>query len=215
MSRYTTEIRYICENAAGLTESVGYSKVEQVINAARPKIFDFYYPIYDEAYRGVLETKILKHFYTREIGAETVGLWKLWLNRRLNEIMPVYNDLYKSALLKFNPLYDVDLTTDRRKEGSGNTDTTYKGDDWRYFHDTPQGGVQGLASLSYLTEAERNDNTDVTKGAYTDTEDYIEHVKGKSGGASFSSLLKEYRETLINIDLMLINELNDLFMNLW
>lgn len=219
MSKYTTELRYICETAAGLSESVGYNDVENVIAAARPKIFDFSYPLFDPDYKPVIETKILKHFYTREIGAETAGLWKLWLNRRLNEIMPYFNDLYKSALLEFNPLYDVDLTTERNKDGSGSNTNNAKStaDDWRYYSDTPQGGISGLESLTYLTEAERLKNSGQTdsSGKYTDTETYLEHVYGKSGGASFSALLKEYRETFLNIDMLVIHELDDLFFNLW
>lgn len=111
MSKYTTEVRYICEVNAGLTESTGGNDVEQVIANSRAKIFDFNYPIYDESYRIILETKILKHFYTREIGLETVGLWKLKLNTKMNEIMPYYNQLYKSALLEFNPLWTDDYQT--------------------------------------------------------------------------------------------------------
>lgn len=111
MSKYTTEVRYICETEAGLEESVGGNSVNEIIALARPKIFDFSYPIYDENYRNILETKILKHFYTREIGLETVGLWKLKLDTKLNEIMPYYNQLYKSALLEFNPLWTDDYQT--------------------------------------------------------------------------------------------------------
>lgn len=111
MSKYTTEVRYICEVNAGLTESTGGNDVEQVIANSRAKIFDFNYPIYDESYRSILETKILRHFYTREIGLETVGLWKLKLNTKMNEIMPYYNQLYKSALLEFNPLWTDDYQT--------------------------------------------------------------------------------------------------------
>lgn len=111
MSKYTTEVRYICETEAGLEESVGGNSVNEVIALARPKIFNFSYPIYDESYRNILETKILKHFYTREIGLETVGLWKLKLDTKMNEIMPYYNQLYKSALLEFNPLWTDDYQT--------------------------------------------------------------------------------------------------------
>ena len=113
MSKYTTEVRFICEVNSGLNESVGYSKIEDVITGAMPKIFDFDFPIFDESYRSVLERKILKHFYTREICEETVGLWKLRLNTRLNEIMPYYNKLYKSELLNFNPLYTDNLKRER------------------------------------------------------------------------------------------------------
>ena len=123
MSKYTTEVRYICETAAGLTNSEGYNSVEDIIYKALPSVFNFTFPIFDESYRSVIETKILKHFYTREIGFETVGLWKLKLNTKLNEIMPYYNKLYKSELLEFNPLYDVDLTRKHKIEGNGKKDS--------------------------------------------------------------------------------------------
>ena len=115
MSKYTTEVRFLCEQSAGLVESVGYADIQGVLDACRDKVFDFEFPIFDENYRNVLEDKILKHYYTREIGAETVGLWKHWLNVRLNEIMPYYNKLYESELIKFNPMYDVDLETTHKK----------------------------------------------------------------------------------------------------
>ena len=95
MSVYTTELRYICEHDAGLKESVGLNQIDDVIAACRASIFGEY-PIFDEAYRPTLETMILKHYYMWEIGAETVGLFKLWLNERMNEIMPKYNLMYSA-----------------------------------------------------------------------------------------------------------------------
>lgn len=223
MSHYTTEVRYICETYAGLSESVGYNKVDEIISKARPQIFDFSYPIFDESYRSVLETKIIRHYYGREICAETVGRWKLYLQTMMNEIMPFYNKMYMSELLKFNPLYDVDMYTEHQKDGSGtnnlksNTDTT--ADNWRYMHDTPQGGVEGLKSLNYLTEAERENDKGNSKtntdGEYTDTETYLQHVYGKSVGKSFSKMLMEYRDTFLNIDMLIINDLEELFFGLW
>lgn len=124
MSKYTTELRYICEMEAGLRESKGYNDIANIIANSRTKIFNFNYPIYDEAYRSVLETKILKHFYTREIGLETYGLWKLKLDTKLNEIMPYYNQLYKSQLLEFNPLYTHDLTREGNKNAQGDSSGT-------------------------------------------------------------------------------------------
>ena len=49
----------------------------------------------------------------------------------------------------------------------------------------------------------------------TDTESYLESVRGKMSSKSYSALLMEYRETFINIDMMLIEELSDLFFGLW
>ena len=303
MSKYTTEVRYICEVAAGLAESADYTGVEDVIKKALPVVFDFSFPIFDESYRSVLETKILKHFYTREIGLETVGLWKLKLNTKLNEIMPYFNQLYSSQLYAFNPFYDVDLTRKHRIDGSGKRDTdttsntetehritvdetgntttdntgssTGEGtsentevrtgtnnqtDDFvEKYSDTPQGAITDLRGDKYLTNATiRNDdrkqntsdnvkndgktssdvstkdnteveetrntntsgnNSSTTNGnvsaTLTNTEDYLETVQGKNGGTSYSKLLMEYRETFLNIDMMVIDQLEDLFMQLW
>lgn len=223
MSHYTTEVRFICETYADLTESQGYNKVDDIIAKSRAKVFDFDYPIFDEAYRSVLETKILRHYYTREICAETVGRWKLFLQATMNEIMPYYNQLYESELIKFDPLRDVDIYTEHEKNGEGETSTNINAeineDKWRYYHDTPQGGITGLQSLKYLTEAERNDNNQTseseTNGNYTDTETYLQHVYGKGRSVSFSKLLKEFRDTFLNIDMMIIDDLKDLFMLIW
>ena len=124
MSKYTTEVRFICEEAARLSESGGYDDLNSIIAAGRNRIFNFDYPIFDNSYKSVLETKIIKHFYTREIGFETVGLWKLKLDTKMNEIMPYYNKLYNSELLQFNPLYDVDLTTEHTRDTSGENEKT-------------------------------------------------------------------------------------------
>ncbi len=119
MSKYTTEVRYICETDAGLKESKGYDSVNEIIANSRTKIFNFDYPIFDSNYKSILETKILKHYYTREIGFETVGLWKLKLDTKMNEIMPFYNQLYKSTLLEFNPLWTEEYQTLHNKKNDG------------------------------------------------------------------------------------------------
>lgn len=124
MSKFTTEVRFICEKSIGLQNSLGFDNLNDVITAAAPLIFNFNFPIFDEKYRLALECKILRHYYTREICEETVGLWKLRLQDRLNMIMPYYNKLYLSELLQFNPLYDVDITTTHKKENEGNENRT-------------------------------------------------------------------------------------------
>lgn len=254
MSKYTTEVRFICEVSSGLNESVGYSKIEDVITGAMPKIFDFDFPIFDESYRSVLERKILKHFYTREICEETVGLWKLRLNTRLNEIMPYYNKLYKSELLDFNPLYTDNLkrerttklnskretdnngeinTTDNYNSQEGRSDTTdNNGTD--LYSETPQGSLSGVESGTYLTNARKTSDITISSSKVTNnsntngkivsskngnddfnsTEDFLESVSGYAG-VNASDLLKKYRETFLNIDMMIIGNLEDLFFQLW
>lgn len=223
MSLYTTEVRFICEVAAGYTESQGADKIDEIINAAIPSIFNFDFPIFDEAYRFNLEKQILRHFYLREIGQETVGLWKFYLSQKLNDIMPYYNQLYKSQLLEFNPLYDVDLTREHTTTGkdektfSNSSDTSNK--QINKYSDTPQGSLVNIESGTYLTNATIDENTGTSTNNSTEAIDstghYLEKVQGMNGGASAARRLLEYRKTFLNIDMQIINELEPLFFGLW
>ena len=298
MSKYTSEIRFICESLNGDTESSGYNSVNIILANVHNQIFDFDYPIFDADYKPVLEKKILKHFYTREIGYETYGRWKLALDAKMNEIMPYYNQLYRSELIEFNPLYDFeeittshrthddeinehideltkdtgDVTTDvtgtvvddgsgSSTRGGSDTSTRDGGDSftrWDKYSDTPQGTVSHMAlnNDGYLTDARFiNENhsgthvTDTTNYGGTDTTtddntrtydtenkqtlntnrdrdtdrrheydsivDYAENVQGKSRGKSYSKMLNEFRTTFLNIDMMIINDLEDIFMQIW
>lgn len=246
MSKYTTELRFVCENYAGLNASTDRSGVENVISSALPKLFDFDFPIFDESYRETLEKKIIRHYYTRELGYETVGLWKLKLQTKLQEIMPYYNKLYESELLSMNPLYTTDLyrkkdnTTTDNGSTSNNQRHEYRIEDNGYdkpnettynlHSDTPQGGLSGVDSETYLSDADKTTRTGNnekantrqdygethggTTNADTRVDDYLEHVYGYAG-YNPSKLLKEYRETFLNIDMMVINDLSKLFMGLW
>lgn len=269
MSKYTTEVRFICENSAGLSKSEGADNVDSILDKCWNKVFNFDFPIFDEKYREVLCRKILKHYYTREIAHETVGRWKLALNAKLNEIMPYYNQLYKSELLEFNPFYDVDLT--RSREGSGTRDTTGNNtsnrtssntetskneskdvssasgtnntDTLNRFSDTPQNSMdtQGIADSVPLTTVTKVNEDNTTTNESTDTvtsngsksengtesvtgnntenvnstDKYIETVRGKQGTQNYSELLKKFRETFLNIDMMIIDDCSDCFFTLW
>lgn len=259
MSKYTTEVRFICESKSGLEVSGGSSDVDNIIAKSWDKIFTSKAPFFDEAYRGVLCQKILKHYYLREICCETVGIWTLWMNTRLEEIMPYYNQLYESAKIEFNPMHDVNVTREHKRtenetasgsrDASGNRDgtvtntgtnnrtTNSNGNKKDLYSDTPQGALTGVENETYLTNARKitdsvngfeNDvvnNTERNNSNYSDkegttsnvdtTEDYLETLTGKQGTESFSSLLNKFRETFLNIDMLVIEEFSDLFFGLW
>jgi hypothetical protein len=107
MSKYTTELRWLIES---LTADQSNLTISQRIAAAAPKIFNFEYPIWAENYKTTLETKILKHYFNKEIGMETVGLWKLYLEERMNLIMPYYNQLYETTTNNYDYLSNINLT---------------------------------------------------------------------------------------------------------
>ena len=94
------------------------------------------YPIFDENYRDILNQKILAHFWFREIGFETPGLFKHYLNLRMNEIMPFYNQYYESTLLKFDPLSNMNLTSDSDRNSKTDADSTEHQDTHLFTHGT-------------------------------------------------------------------------------
>ena len=119
LSKYTQELRYLCEYYAGFNRSVDLSKIPEVIANSRSIIFAEDYPIFDINYKPILETKILRHYYLWEIGFETPAMWLLELQTRMNEIMPYYNQLYKSELLEFNPFEDSNYTRHYVRKNDG------------------------------------------------------------------------------------------------
>lgn len=98
MSRYTTMVRYIVENAVTRNSGKIKSPLENCTNAA-PLIFDFDFPIWSEEDRRKFEADFLMKYYMREIGLETVSLWKLYLQNWLNTNMPYWN-MRMNAILK-------------------------------------------------------------------------------------------------------------------
>lgn len=227
MSKYTTEVRFICESLSGLEESKGFSDIDNVIDDSWDQIFTTNVTFFDPTYKSVLCKKILKHYYLREICSETVGIWKLWMNERLENIMPYYNQMYESALIEFNPMHDVNVTRtyERGITGAmtgGGTNTENANDTSRdLYSDTPQGAITGLESETYLTDARKITSERGATGAYTSnsntnsTEAYVETLIGKHGSGTYSKMIQEFRETFLNIDAMVIEEFNDLFFGLW
>lgn len=236
MSKYTTQVRFISETCANLTESKGFNNIEDILDNSWNKIFSDF-PIFDENYRAELCKKILRHYYTREICCETLGRWKLFLSDKMKNIMPYYNQLYQSELLKIEPLVSVDRsvthegsgseskTTKRNGTNTSQTNTNGSTDTWSYYSDTPQGGIDGLETNDYLTNATHNKGTDSTNstldGTSSDSEtgtgnrsdSYVDKILGYEGNQS--DMLLKFRETFLNIDMMIIDELKDLFFTLW
>lgn len=241
MSKYTTEVRYICEMKSGFpVDTMDTHTPDEIIAASRSKIFDFSYPIYEAAHKPVLETKILKHYYTREIGAETVGLWKLWLNDTLNLIMPKYNRLYEAEALNYQKLLNnIDVTFESDRDTTGTEETQNLRTDnladaesrsretKDRFSDTPQGTIMNVDNDSYLTDYRRMTETESGQASHTGTqrnngsadrsgtEDYLSHETGYRGSKTYYELLADYNDKILNIDMMIVNDLADCFFKLW
>lgn len=178
MSKYTTELRFICESLSGLDKSKGFYAVDTIIKNSQNKIFNFDYPYYTEDTKNLFETNFLRCYYTREICEETFGLWQLRLQNKLNMIMPYYIDLYKTLELQYNPLFDTDVTTTYTKANSGTNsktdNTTSKTDNT--VKTTSQNTTTDSTTRSTTNSQNATDNSTITstvakknKDRYSDT----------------------------------------------
>lgn len=209
MAKYTTLLRTILEVENGNTP-VDATGVDTLIADNWDKIITTTAEFFDPEYKSVICCKLLKHYFMREIGAETVGQFKLWLNTKMEEILPYYNMLWESALLEFDPLNDIDITTERNGGVDGmdttndtdrlngtdtritNDTTVATGDSERTNHDadrysdTPQGTLGNIENNTYLTNARIIDGTDTAETTQTtdydgSTQNTINHTNTRNG----------------------------------
>ena len=227
MSKYTTQLRWVIEQAEN--DAHGTYEPGVYTEASYKKIGLSNYPIFDEKYRTQLNNKIIDHFYFREIGMETVANFAWFLRRKMNEIMSYYNQLYESVDLVTDPVNEinVDYTLGEEEHISGTSDNTSNSstnsEDTSVYSDTPmdfiENGLSAIKNGNYATNATYDTGlTDSNTQANTESEqDRTRNEKRNEKGhrQSQSDLLLKYRETFINIDMMIIEELETLFMGVW
>ena len=286
MSKYTTLLRWIIEQEL---DNKGLCHEEKNWKEIYDKIGLADYPIFNENYREELNNKIIRHYYFREIGLETAGLFRWYMRREMFEIMPYYNQLYESEilakqmepLLSFhewlyknrvldhtsNDVYDEDTTARNVFDGEVNNthedeanyvlDNTHEDETNTHhenvFSDTPMNMLHDddepnpIASAKWATTVSYDNTNEITDGTYQNTENTVtdgtyktetdnistgtgtldstrditandnEVIDAENKGfrESQAKLLKEYRETFLNIDLDIVNSLRDLFFGLW
>lgn len=108
MASYTMQLKVLIEQATQYQEGLS---IREKIEIGREKMFDFPYPFFDEDYRAVFETNLIRKFYIREIGFETEGLFMFQLESWLNLNMPYFNELFKSEALDYDPLTNAQMIT--------------------------------------------------------------------------------------------------------
>ncbi len=177
------------------------------------------YPIFDEEYRETLNNNILYYYYEDEIGLETAELFKIYLNRTMQRIMPYYNNLYQlqKDLIENGALNNVNLTETSTRKIKSTSDSNSNSKGKGLYQDTPQGKISmtEFDDQHYATNLTLNNNesSDTTKG--NSDEDYIRKITGNNGNRYPAELLIEVRKNLANIDNLVIDELKDLFMGIY
>ena len=224
MSQFTTELRNIVNQTL---DSAGVPRTEENWPRAYAMIGLDDYPIFQEAYRSTLNDKIIRRYWMREIGGETVALFRMFLRRTMHEIMPYYNQMYESLALadQIQPLVDhkrtiaEDATGRASNQASTNATSASTGQD--LFNDTPMSAlnIDNVKSGKYLstadfTEATTTDNgSSDSSGTYDNTLSRIETGHDKPE----SELLLLWRSTFVNIDLEIVESeaVSSCFMGLW
>lgn len=185
------------------------------------------YPIFDDDYRDVLNGKIIDRYMNREIGQETVSMFQLAMRRKMNEIMPFYNKLYLTEQIAYDPLSTIDIRTisnaatnqNGQSTGTSEATTNATGGSRSVNSETPQTQLSGngdyATSASDVNSTSANEsNANQTSNEIQESESETEsNTTGYQGVAS--DLVMRYRESLLNIDLSVLGELEELFMLVW
>lgn len=208
------------------------TKINNLAKEGRGKIFDFDYPLTSNITKEEFECMILNHFLMRRIGFETVLSFKIQLNVKLNEIMPMFNKL-------FDLIYDengfgeitkrkgfdnrvVDNTSNTTNEMTNVSNTTHQNTSDRRGSDTPQNELDNIRQGKYVTEYHydtdnsNSEDTSTSNGKSqnkTNTKDnnnYEENISKINMLEVFSKLNEEIK----NVYSMIFKELDCLFYQL-
>lgn len=208
MSRYTTQY--------GTLYDTGF---EPLLDALAE------YPIYDSSHRADLNGKIYNRFRFREIGLETAALFAHYFRTTLLEIMPYYNEMYRTAAMDYDIFTDADYTettegtTDTTSSSSASSSGTSHGS--HGHSETPQGSFDfsSVTQNQYLSDADVDDGSSSASSessAETGAESSgSRHVVGKMPGMSRASMVAEYRKTILNIDRLILDDLESCFMGIY
>lgn len=213
-----------------------YTKIKDLAKEGRSTIFNFDYPLSQYIEKEKFETMILNHFLQRRIGFETVTAFRIQLDVKLNEIMPLYNKMF-NALDNWEIFNDGEVTT---RTGTDNTttqntnqtsnsltnqsttSTTDVSD--RRNSELPQNQLEDLRNGSYVTNYNYDTNTNngqdnsTSQGTSqatnngTDNKQYNETITRTP--ADKIAILKEMQENIKSIYTMIFKDLDCLFYQL-
>ena len=215
------------------TNRLEFTKAKDLAKESRQVIFNFEYPLSKNVSEETFETMILNHFMTRRIGFDTVTLFNIQLNVKLNEIMPIYNKMFDS-------LENWDIFNDGEKqvrsgfdnrdsnskseninnlENKSNTNTTTTSDN--RSSDTPQNQLEDVKNGNYVTQYSYDTNINTgtdnstsvgnsTSNSNTSEKNNYEETITRTP-ADKISILKDMQTNINNIYSMIFDDLECLF----
>ena len=184
------------------------TKIKDLAAAGRSQIFDFDYPLTENIEKEDFEVLILNHFMMRRIGYDTMTAFKLALNVKLNEIMPIYNKMF-DMLEGWDLFNDGEIVNESGTNSLNNVTQSNNTSDRRYS-DTPQNQLTNVQNGSYITDY--NYDTDIgavtSNSAGSDTRRIVRTPSDKI------KIYKEFIENKKSIYTMIFDDLDTLFYGL-
>lgn len=176
------------------------------------------YPIWNENHRAELEKKILDHYWCRQIGFETFGRFKHELNTRMREIMPYYNQLYKTTLFEYNPIenYNMEERFEDTSKGSEASNSKGQSEHVNRYSETPQGSITNIDD-GWLTNLTKDNGNSEGESSSTSEQNTV-HKGGRHGNIGVTTtqqMIEQERNIILNIDKLIIDELQDLFLGVF
>ena len=202
-------------------------EIDTMLRDKNFNLFSFEYDFYTDnlLIKKKFEQKFIDRYRFNEIGFETVARFKHYLKTSLNEIAPYYKQLYESEL-RCNDI-DFMLNKDYTETFIKNIDSLSKSTETQnsnYNDITNESNISdGVSDVELkkgnLTSVTGNENTSTSNGTGTSenkqSENYTLTGQGNIGITSSAELLSKWREVMINIDQLMLDDLADLFMSIY
>ena len=207
MSKYTLELRYMYE--------------DENFN-----LFDFPYNLYNNDLKPWFEEKFYQHFMFYEIGFDTIGMFKQRLMTKLNDIYPYYRQLYETEIRSkgIDFMLNKDLKESYIRELTSNSNSNQESNVTSNSLSTAGQLTPSLIANSqkidkFMDTAQKDNSssnsTSTGESNGNSKEEYTLTSQGNIGITSSAELLTKWRETILNIDLMIFEECNELFMQIF
>ena len=192
------------------------TKIKDLAAAGREEIFDFDYPLTENLDKEEFEILILNHFLMRRIGYDTLNAFKIALNVKLNEIMPIYNKMFDmlDGWTIFNDGEEVSRTVSDAGSNSLNNITSTSNISDRRYSDTPQNQLSNVRDGKYITDYNYDTDTGSvsSSAAGSDTRYTVETITRTPSDKM--KLYKEFIENKKSIYTMIFEDLDVLFYGL-
>lgn len=184
------------------------TKIKDLAQAGRSEIFDFEYPLSENIEKEDFECMILNHFLMRRIGYDTLTAFKIALNVKLNEIMPIYNKMF-DMLEGWDLFTDGERVTETGSNSLNNITSSSNISDRRYS-DTPQQQLTNVQDGKYITDYNYDTDTGSVSSstAGNDTRTITRTPSDKM------KIYKEFIENRKSIYTMIFEDLDVLFYGL-